>query len=180
MSLSAPSSRLPLTPSVGSPVAVSTAKDEATPIQPLDLLIISSRIDFFGETNRLLDEANRKGLHVETLFIEDLQGDNTGMRLCDLHQRMGKLTTSGKLSDSSAIYVGLHGDLESRVKSIQDQFQFNPGLDGFLRFLSEKGHSTSATFPAATLAATKMSRHRRRPPATLLSMRQTARTKTYR
>lgn len=149
MSLSALSSCLPLIPSVGSPVAVSTAKDEVTPIQPLDLLIISSRSDFFGETNRLLDEANRKGLHVETLFIEDLQGDNAGMRLCDLHQRMGTLTTSGKLSDSSATYVSLHGVLQGGITSMRHLGQLIPGIDGFMDFLDEKDQSASATFSSS-------------------------------
>lgn len=139
MNPSALSLRPALVACVAAPAPVTLPNEKSAQVQPLDLLIVTSRADFHQETLHLLACAHDQALHADKLFIEDLTGANDGERLQDLHHRMGALRSSGKLPDSAAIYVTLHGARSFRFASPQDMYQRRPHLAEFIRFLHEDG-----------------------------------------
>lgn len=137
MNSSALSLRPPLLACATAPGSVNFPAQTTAPVLPLDLLIVTSRADFHQEATQLLACAHDQALQADTLFIEDLEGSNDGERLQDLHRKMGLLRASGKLPDSAATYVTLHGTKSFRFGSPQELYQHRPHLGEFIRFLGD-------------------------------------------
>ncbi len=138
MNSSALSLRPPLLACTAAPGPVNLPNETTAPVLPLDLLIVTSRADFYQEATQLLACAQDHALQADTLFIEDLEGSNDGERLQDLHRKMGQLRASGKLPDSAATCVTLHGMQSFRFGSPQELYQHRPHLGEFIRSLGDE------------------------------------------
>ncbi len=154
MTNSTPPLRLPRTPEIASPAAIALSKDTDTPQKPLDLLIVTSRSDFYGEAAQLLDEAARKGLQAEVQYVEDLDGSNEGEQLVDLSRKMGILKAGGRLRDSTACYVSLHGEMNTQFSSWEQMCDRRSDLADFVHYLYRKDPASAAR-PDDDLAASE-------------------------
>ncbi len=136
--------RLPRTPEIASPAAITWSKDTNTLQKPLDLLIVTSQSDFHGEVPRLLDEAGRKGLQAEVQYVEDLEGSNEGEQLYDLSRKMGVLKAGGRLRDSTVCYVALHGGVNTQFSSWEQMCDRRSDLAAFVHYLGREDPALAA------------------------------------
>ena len=90
---------------------------------PLDLLLVTSRIDFDRTCRRFIEDGAGAGLNVAIIYLEDLAGENNGERLEDLLQLNAKWQSSGKICSSTIKVVLLHGGT--------DELPADPGIDQF-------------------------------------------------
>lgn len=114
MSVPLPSPRLPHSPgkiAAHSAPTIGTVPTTHNPARPLDLLMITSCIDFKESTDRLSEEASQAGLTADTLFIEDLDGDSAAEKLAHLRKVIGSYRDQGRLQPSTITSITLHGGL---------------------------------------------------------------------
>lgn len=133
MTISPSSPRPHQLPIVAPAAPVVLAERNSSP-SPLDLLLITSEVDFPDTIKLLTEEAARTGIHFDVIRIEELEGSTADQKLANLHRRIGEMADSKQLQDSSATCVTLHGATRVLASDMTDEefLRDHPDLADFV------------------------------------------------